>query len=300
MSCRLSIVIALAPERKIEVLDSLNQSDYDPKKYEIIVEVGKNPSENRNRGIKKAKGEIIAFIDDDAMVHKDLLKNADQFFNEHPEIEVVGGTQLTPKNDPFFAKASGVVLSSFLGTYVMSNRYKIGKLNLNADESSLTTAVCFVRREVFDKIEGFNPLLFPGEDPELFARMKDNGIRMAYNQELIVYHKRRSTHWAFCKQFFKYGQVRILKEKINKRRAKLVFLMPSLFSLYIILLIPLYFIVHPIVIAPILLYLAIIIIYSMFLSIRKNILYFPLLPFLFLSVHLSYGLGMIYSQLKGK
>ena len=76
--------------------------------------------------------------------------------------------------------------------------------------------------------------------------------------------------------------------------------MPSLFSLYIILLIPLYFIVHPIVIAPILLYLAIIIIYSMFLSIRKNILYFPLLPFLFLSVHLSYGLGMIYSQLKGK
>ncbi|MBS3155650.1 glycosyltransferase [Candidatus Woesearchaeota archaeon] len=299
MQYRFSIIIALAPERKIEVLDSLKKSNFDPKKYEVIVEFGLNPSENRNKGIEKAKGEILAFIDDDVSVHEDLLKNADKFLNTHPEIDVVGGPQLTPKNDPFFAKASGVVLSSFLGTYVMSNRYKRGKLNLNADESSMTSAVCFVRKKVFDKIAGFNPLLFPGEDPELFARMKDNGIRMAYNPDLIVYHRRRPNYWSFCKQFFLYGKVRIFKEKINKKQAGLVFFMPSLFSLYVILLIPLYFVYNPLLI-PFLIYTAIVIVYSVFLSIQKNLLYLSLLPFLFLSIHMAYGLGMLYSQIKGK
>lgn len=300
MPYRFSIIVALAPERKIEVLDSLKNADYDPKNYEIIVEVGKNPSENRNRGIKRAKGEILAFIDDDVSVHKDLLKKADNFFKNNPEIEVVGGPQLTPKNDPFFAKATGAVLSSFLGTYVMSNRYKKGKLNLDANEDSLTSAICFVRRNVFDKIEGFNPLLFPGEDPELFARMKSNGIKMAYDPELIVYHRRRSTYLSFCKQFFKYGQVRIFKERINKNRENFVFFLPSLFALYIILLIPSYYLIHKLIIIPFIAYLAIVVLYSIGISIRKNLLYLPFLPFLFLSVHLSYGLGMVYSQIKGK
>src|SRR3989338_1007455 len=191
MSYKFSLVIALAPERKIEVLDSLKEMDYDPKKYEVIVEVGKNPSENRNRGIQKAKGEIIAFIDDDARVNKDLLKNAEEFFNQHPEIDVVGGPQLTPKDDSFFAKATGCALSSFFGTYTMSNRYRLGELSLNADETSLTSANFFVRRKVFKKIGGFNPLLFPGEDPELITRMKQNGIKVAYSPSIIIYHRRR-------------------------------------------------------------------------------------------------------------
>lgn len=299
MSYKFSLVIALAPERKIEVLDSLKEMDYDSKKYEVIVEVGKNPSENRNRGIQKAKGEIIAFIDDDARVNKDLLKNAEEFFNQYPEIGVVGGPQLTPKDDSFFAKATGCALSSFFGTYTMNNRYKLGELNLDADENSLTSANFFVRRKVFKKIEGFNPLLFPGEDPELITRMKQNGIKIAYSPSIIIYHRRRSDYISFCKQFFKYGQVRVLKEKINKKKIGLVFLIPSLFALYLILVAPLT-IIHKIFLLPLAIYLIIALIFSIVISLRKNILYLPLLPSIFLSIHASYGLGMLYSMLKPK
>jgi len=299
MSYKFSLVIALAPERKIEVLDSLKEMDYDPKKYEVIVEVGKNPSENRNRGIQKAKGEIIAFIDDDARVNKDLLKNAEEFFNQHPEIDVVGGPQLTPKDDSFFAKATGCALSSFFGTYTMSNRYRLGELSLNADETSLTSANFFVRRKVFKKIGGFNPLLFPGEDPELITRMKQNGIKVAYSPSIIIYHRRRSDYTSFCKQFFKYGKVRVLKEKINKKKIGLVFLTPSLFTLYLILVVPLT-VIHKIFLLPLAIYFIIALIFSIAISLRKNILYLPLLPFIFLSIHASYGLGMLYSMLKPK
>ena len=172
---KFSLVVALAPNRNLELKDSLKNLDYPKNKYELIIERGINPSENRNRGIKKSKGEIIAFIDDDAIVNKNLLKNAEEFLEEHKNIEIVGGTQLTPKSDKFFAKISGYVLENPFGTYKMSNRYKKGKLNLDADESSITSAICFVRKDVFKKIKGFNPILFPGEDPEFFGRAKKNG-----------------------------------------------------------------------------------------------------------------------------
>ncbi|MBI2106962.1 glycosyltransferase [Candidatus Woesearchaeota archaeon] len=299
MSYKFSIVIALAPEREIEVLESLKSTGYNHKKYEVIVEVGKNPSENRNRGIKKAKGEIIAFIDDDAVVDKSLLKNAEEFFNKHKDIDVVGGPQLTPQNDKLFAKATGYALSSFFGAYTMRNRYKIRELNLDADETCLTSANLFVRRKVFNKIKGFDPLLFPGEDPELITRMKQNGIKVAYSPTIIIYHRRRSDYYSFCKQIFRYGQVRVLKEKLNKKRIGLVFLIPSLFTIYMMLIIPLSF-VHKIFTSPFALYMTIALLFSIGISIRRSIIYFPILPLIFLSIHISYGLGMLHSIITKK
>jgi len=72
---KFSIVIALAPDRGAEVLKSLENVDYDKKKMEIIIKKGLNPSENRNNGVRDARGEIIAFIDDDAVVDKHIFTN---------------------------------------------------------------------------------------------------------------------------------------------------------------------------------------------------------------------------------
>ena len=299
MRYKFSIVIALAPERKIEILESLKLTDYDSKKYEIIVELGKNPSENRNRGIQKSKGEIIAFIDDDAVVDKNIFKNAEDFFNKYKEIDVVGGPQLTPEDDSFFAKATGEALSSFFGSYKMNARYKAGNLNLDANEDSLTSANLFVRKKVFDKIKGFDPLLFPGEDPELITRMKQNGIKVAYSPSIIVYHRRRNNYSSFFKQIFKYGQVRVIKEKINKRPLSPIFLLPSLFTIYFIFLIPLY-LIHEIFLIPFIIYTTIALLFSFSSAAKMNPLYVIMLPLIFLSLHIAYGLGMLHSIITKK
>src|SRR3989344_9005028 len=135
MKPKFSIVIAVAPYRNAEVFNSLKNLDYDKKKYEIIVKHGYNASENRNYGVKKARGEIIYLLDDDAIVDKNILKNAEEFFNKY-KADIVGGPQLTPKDDNFFAKIFGTAIESFWGSYKMASRYKKGKLNLNADERS--------------------------------------------------------------------------------------------------------------------------------------------------------------------
>ncbi len=295
---KFSIVIAVAPNRDAEVIKSLKNSDYDKKKYEIIIEKGSNASENRNKGIKKAKGEIIAFIDDDAIVHKDLLKNAEDFFNKH-KVDIIGGPQLTPKDDSFSAKLFGSAIETFWCSYKMAKRYKKGRLNLDADELSLTSANVFAKKEIFNKLKGFNTKLWPGEDPEFFSRAKDSGFKLAYSPNLVVYHRRRNSLSSLLKQHYNYGNVRLKKEWINKKNVNFVMIIPSIFALYIIFL-PFLLLFSKDFFFPIKLHLIIDILVGIFVSLRRSILFLPFLPFIFFLVHFSYGLGMLVSLFERK
>lgn len=84
------------------------------------------PSEKRDIAIDYAKGEILAFIDDDAYPAQDWLKNAVKYFDSQ-EVAAVGGPAITPENDTFMQKASGLVYSSFLCSGNLTFRYTPGK-----------------------------------------------------------------------------------------------------------------------------------------------------------------------------
>lgn len=299
MKPKFSVIIALAPSRHAEVLASLQKVDYDQKMLQIIIKKGLNPSENRNNGCKEATGEILAFIDDDAIVDRNIFQRAEEFFSRHPDIDLVGGPQLTPENDGFFAKTSGFVLESWFGTHAMRCRYKRCKENLDANETCITSANCFIRRSCFLKTSGFNPALFPGEDPEFFTRIKNEGLRIAYSPDLIVHHRRRDSLGGFCRQFYKYGKTRCLKEKLNKQKAGLLFLMPMFFVGYVVVGGVLSFL-HAAFLLPLLLYFFIDFLVSLWMGLHRGLHRIPLLIMLFFLLHTSYGLGMIAYFLSGK
>ena len=77
------------------------------------------PAMKRNMGVKEAKGEIVAFIDDDVYPAKNWLKNVVQNFID-PKVVAVGGPAVTPDGDDVMQKASGLVYSSKLvsGEYI--------------------------------------------------------------------------------------------------------------------------------------------------------------------------------------
>ncbi len=283
---KISIVVPVAPGRNAEVLDSLEHIDYDRKKYEIIIEEGTSASTNRNNGVKKAKGEIILFLDDDAYVDKDLLKNGEDFLEKYKDVDIVGGPQLTPKNDRWFARISGYAVASYFGTQNMSKRYKKGKLDFDG-WNSITSAVCFVKKKVFDKIM-FNPNLFPGEDPEFYYKAKKNGFKIAYCPDLIIYHKRRDNLKGFLKQFYLYG-----KAKLNTGYLNLLFFIPSLFVLYLISLSLLMFF-NKLFVIPLIIYLALAFLFGIYESMKnKSVLALILLPFFYACIHISYGVGFL-------
>jgi len=296
---KFSIIVAVAPDRTPEVIEWLKKQDYPEDRYEIIIKKGPNTSENRNSGVNEAKGKIIAFVDDDAIVENDWLKKAEDFFQEYPEIDVVGGPQLTPYDDTAFGYVSGVALASILGGASIRNRYRKGMLNLNSDERELTTANVFCKKEVFTKAV-FNSNFWPGEDPVFFNELVAKRVKLAYYPELYIYHRRRSSIPSLAKQIFNYACVRPSIGSTRKtKKTSFFFIVPSLFVLYLVLL-PFLAGWNLLFLLPLALYIAIILAVSSIILVKetshkKALL---LLPFVFLIIHISYGIGFIWGILK--
>ncbi len=297
---RYSLVIPVAPERNVEVEDSIAGLDYPKDRIEVIIERGTNPSRNRNRGVKGSKGDIIVFLDDEVHFDKDFLTKADRFFQNYTNYDILGGPQLTPENDTFFGKMSGMALASFFGTFTVSNRYKKGSINLEATEFDITSANCFIKREVFEKIGYLHLFLYPAEEREFYSRAQAAGFKIAKSPGVAVYHHRRSNLWSLAKQTFGYGVTRPQKEIIarGKLYLELEFILAGLFSIYVTFL-PLLFTLWKLFIIPFFVYLLFIIAGTIVESItNRSLAGLILFPVLFFTIHYSYGWGLARGFIK--
>lgn len=75
-------------DQTLSVIKEL-QKKYKTLRY--IYEKKKGRGFARNKGLKKAKGDIIAFTDDDCIVEKEWLNKFDKRFEEFPNVSAVGG-----------------------------------------------------------------------------------------------------------------------------------------------------------------------------------------------------------------
>lgn len=297
---KFSLIIPVGPGRKAEILDCIKELDYPKKNFEVIIEEGLNPSENRNRGIEKSSEEYLIFLDDDAFINSDYLKKINEFFKKIPEADLVGGPQLTPlRGEKFFARASGAVLTSSFGSFRVNKRYRKTKEIRNANEEDLTSANLCIKKSALDKIGKFDTRLYPGEDPELIIRAKKNNLKVFYNPEMIIFHKRRAEFPKYIKQIFNYGFTRPKLNQVSGE-TRVFFLIPMFFLIYFSLL-PFLSFLHWIFIIPIIAYLLLSIFFSIVDSFKiKKIEYLPVLPFLYLFTHLTYGFGMLLGYLNKK
>ena len=293
----ISIVIPLAPNLKINPCKEINIS----KEIPVFIIKGKNPSKNRNEGFKKAKTKFIAFINGHTILSQGWERQVEKFFSEHPELDIVGGPQLNYEKDTFFAKTSGYALSSIFGAAAARARYKPGKLNLNAGETEITSANLICKREVFDKVK-FDENLYPGEDPKFISDAKKAGFKIAYSPDIIVYNKRRENLKELAKQIFNYGRMRPKIGNLKETLKNPFFIIPSLFSIYLAVILALFLFsakINWLFYAPLILYALISIFSSFFVSLKNNDMKsFFLLLLIYLTIHLSYGLGLIYGTIK--
>jgi glycosyltransferase involved in cell wall biosynthesis len=313
---KFSLVIPLAPSRDAEIIESIKKLDYPKNEFHVVVVKGLNPSENRNKGAEKSKGKYIVFLDDDGVIEEDYLKNIENFLNKYPEIDIVGGPQLTPKDEKGFAKISGYGLSSKFGAWKISHRYSENKTILNVDETHLTSANLICKKNVLKKVQ-FDPKLFPGEDPKFISDAKFQKFKVAYTPNIKIYHRRRPTIKSLAKQIFNYGKVRPAKESFFETIKMPFFFIPSIFLIYLIVLITLVF-VNPSIInnimnnqirnyfssefvlfIPLLCYIFLSLLFSIYDSAKnKDYKAIFILPFVYLIIHLSYGSGMIFGYLR--
>ena len=191
------------------------------------------PAMKRNMGVKEAKGEIVAFIDDDVFPAKRWLKNAIRNFID-PEVAAVGGPAVTPDKDDVMQKASGLVYSSPLVSGEYTYRYIKGARKEVEDFPSCNL---IVRKNIFERLGGFNTKFWPGEDTvlclEITGKIKN---KIIYEPEALVYHHRRRLFKEHLKQVTSYAKHRgYFVKRFPETSKKFSYFVPSIFTTGVII-----------------------------------------------------------------
>jgi glycosyltransferase involved in cell wall biosynthesis len=310
-----------------DCLSSLNDQTYPKDKYRVIiiddstdntlviahrfkdtmnieiVNATLGPSDKRNLGVNLSLGEYIAFIDSDCIADSNWLLRAVECLKDE-SVGAIGGPNLTPVHDSLLAKSSGYIFSSFFGTGPLGQaRYVCKGETREVQKNDLILCNVVVRKGAYQKVGGFDPRLYPGEEINLFSKLSDMGYKLLYSPDVIVYHKRRPLFGPHLKQIFGYGTGRGQAVRRREDAFSYLLLIPIIFSLGVFASPFLLFhsLFRYLVYAGLLAYLALDLVFSLHITIteKKGIL-FPLLLIAFFLHHLLYGIGLLSGLVFGK
>lgn len=200
--------------------------------YELqikVVPTGKiGPSQKRDIGLSHARGEIVAFLDDDTYPVREWLKNAVRHFAD-PEIAAVGGPAVTPPSDGEREQASGAIYASPLvsGQYVY--RY-LSRTKRYVDD--YPSCNLLVRRDVMREIGGYDSTFYPGEDTVICLKItRDLKKKILYDPEAQVFHHRRKVFRGHLRQIKNYALHRgYFVRKFPETSLRLSYFIPTLFT----------------------------------------------------------------------
>lgn len=186
------------------------------------------PAEKRNWALKHARGEIFAFLDDDSYPNPGWLEKAIELF-KNEDLAGVCGPTLTPPNDNFWQRVTGLVYWSYLGSAGTGTyRNRISPARFTEDYQS---ANLLVRRRDFGKVGGFDLEHWPGEDTKLCMDLTEKlKKKILYHPKVLAFHHRRPILLPHLKQISRYALrsgnfARIFPET----RWQIGFFMPTLF-----------------------------------------------------------------------
>jgi len=275
------------------------------KNFETLVITDKisgtaNPSQKRNLGATKAKGEYLVFFDDDSFPHKDYFKNAQKLIKKYSDFAGFCGPCLTPPKDDIYRQASGLVWSSWLGSGgagVYRNSKKPARF---VDDYPSVNLI--VKKSDFIKAGKFDQRYWPGEDTVLCLNLtKKLNLKIFYHPSLIVYHHRRSVVIHHLQQITRYAIQRgYFAKKFPQTSLRIGYLIPSIFFLYILsLFLNLFFIKNKLLIIPLYLYLSILLITFFTFILKTKKLFLSLLATVTIPItHVYYGILFLHGLFK--
>jgi len=189
----------------------------------------KSPSYKRDHGGQIARGEIIAFIDDDAAPHPMWLESLIPHFKDK-EVSGVGGPGITPSGVDWREEASGWASASPVGAGSYTYRFLPGKRRFVDDYPSMNLSV---RRSDFLEVGGFDSDYWPGEDTKLCLDLtRKLNKKIVYEPKAKVFHHRRQIWIPHLRQNGNFGLHRgFFARKLPETSLRPIYFMPSLMLL---------------------------------------------------------------------
>jgi GT2 family glycosyltransferase len=163
----------------------------------LLQQQNAGPAAARNTGAAEARGEFLAFTDQDCAPASNWLEALAAQFVASPKCGVGGQTRNALMHN-LYSTASQLLVSYLVAYYNHSG----------APERVPFFPSCNLAfpTERFRDVGGFN-VSFPyaGEDRELCDRWQHLGYRMIHAPEAVVYHSHHLTAKTFLRQHFNYG-----------------------------------------------------------------------------------------------
>lgn len=159
--------------------------------FRYVVEPEQGLSAARNKGIKEAIGDVIVYIDDDALVDTWYLRTVSEYMSAHPEIDAVGGPIIPLYEDTEEPKWMTRYTKELLCGYLYfgdEERPFPGERYPGGGNAAY-------RAKVFNQVGLFNTALgrkgnglMGSEEKDIFDKMKAQGMRFMYLPKMILHH----------------------------------------------------------------------------------------------------------------
>jgi len=158
----------------------------------------------RNRGIDRATGEVLAFLDADETVDEDWLTVALGAVEDRGVDYLGCRVDLTPDEDTLVARYNAH--TGFpVATYLERERYA-------------PTCALLVRRAVFEDVGRFDGRLISGGDVEFGQRVHAAGYDQGYAADAVVRHPARSSLEPLVKKNVRVGRGFCQKQRYYPER----------------------------------------------------------------------------------
>lgn len=223
-----------------------------------------------------AAGEILAFLDDDAVADPRWLATAVAYLDAHPGVLALGGPDPAPPDSPPAELISDMLLAArFIGSGIAAHENRRGVFDLTR-ASDVALVNLFVRRSAFT---GFDERIgYIGEDTALLAQLLARG-RVVYHDGVRVFHRRRAFPGPYLRQRWRYRVKTGLLQRERKDPRVTAFVVAGTIGLFFA---PLFAIPYALA--------------TFVLGARVTRLplhYWPAIPFFFAMHHLTYWLGIV-------
>jgi len=306
--CLDSVILQDFPEEELEVLviDGMSEDGTRAilKKYQkeySFIKILDNPKKITpsalNIGIKSSKGEIIIRMDSHAVYEKDYISKCVRYLKKYNADNIGGIIRTLPAKDNITAKAIAISLSHFFGAG--GSYFRTG-----AEKPKWVDTVfggCY-KKEVFKKVGLFNENLIRSQDMEFNLRLKKAGGKILLVPDIISYYYPKSNIKDFFIHNIKDGIWAVYPLKFVKMSLRLRHYIPLIFVLGLLgtgLLAIFFSVFFWLFISIICFYFLAAVYFSVKIAIKeKRVRFFVILPIIFATRHIGYGLGSIWGLVK--
>jgi glycosyltransferase involved in cell wall biosynthesis len=168
-----------------------------PLNLSVLTQENAGPGAARNTAARAARGDYLAFIDDDCMAEVDWLKVHASAIAAHPH-SLLGGRSRNHLADNVYSAASQHLIDCLYEYFACHE----------SPAFFFATNNLVVPRQQFLELQGFDGELmrFASEDREFCARWSGRGQDMRFIPEAMVSHAHALTLRSFWEQHYAYGR----------------------------------------------------------------------------------------------